>query len=94
MIATSVAGASELELGKRQDQEEHSQELQQQRQRLLDSAAPSHWGCFAGLDPETKRGYNLTAPCSVEQVEGNGDRADCPEDRKELTECEVEKLHE
>ena len=93
MIAPGIAAAAELEFGDGEEEQQHAEQLQEERKRLLNSAAPGDGGCFAWLDPEAKSGDDLFAAVTIEEIEGDGECAHYAEEGGELADGEVEELH-
>jgi hypothetical protein len=93
VIAPRVPTASELEFGDGKQQQQHPQQLKQERERLLNSTAPCNRSGLPRLDPEAKRRNNLITARAIEQVKRDGKRAYNTEYRDELPEGKVKKFH-
>lgn len=94
MIARLPRLRAPAELGDRQQQQSHADQLQDERKRLLDPLAAGHHGGLLGRQPEAQSGNHLLAPRTIEQVQGHHHRRDGTEQNQELPQREVQKIHQ
>jgi hypothetical protein len=86
VVPSRISHAAKLEFGDGEEQQKHAQQLQEERERLLDSVAPRDRSGFARFHPEAERGDDLPAAVSIKQVEGDGECAHHSEQSRELDE--------
>ncbi len=93
VIAAPVGGAPEHRLGDGQQQQGDGDELQQQRERLLDLLAPGEDRSLGELRKKPQRGDHLAAAGTIIEKQGHHGGADRYQDGQELDQGEVEKIH-
>ena len=85
---------SQPQLRDRQQEKADADQLQKQREWLLDFLPRRDDGGLLRRHPEAQRGHGLFAPRAVQQVQRHHDRRDRAQQRRKLDEGEIEEKHE